>query len=166
MAIFWQGFNVKASVTNFVASGSPTTSIFTIKKATVTESVGDGDVSNSEGAPGNPLAPAAATVTPGPPNVAPAGNQLWSESRINLLSVAEVTLEQPTYDSSERPFVAPRSVFPGNYIQLQLWLNTRAGQFWFFYSLLILSAEQSPDVTQLTPNVIRGKSDGVYLRPA
>lgn len=142
MASFTAGFHSKVRIDS---------SVYTAQRWNVRDTTPDGDVTNTEGVNGNP---SAVSTTEG------------FAAAIPLVSKAEATVTNATFDALESPWAAPRSVTSGLYlINLSIFLNELTGLFWFFPSFLVTESSQDADVQGLMPITFRGRSDGFYSTP-
>ena len=134
------GFNGKVRVNN---------TLYSCVRWSVRDSVGDLDITNTEGVTGSTTGQAVAGF----------------ETRVAGCGVAEISITNASWDPNEDPFATPRSIIAENYARIQIYINGTSGPYYLFYSALITSVEQNGEAKGLEPVSFTARSDGNYLMP-
>jgi hypothetical protein len=106
------------------------------------------DVSNTEGKAGNP---AVAVLAPGYESAKPG------------LRKAELTLEDPSFDTEANPFSLPFALASTDYCDVKVYPNGRGGDYHWFPSIQLEEIGHDGTAGEEQPVTLRGGSDGVFF---
>ncbi len=123
--------------------------VFSCTRYRVVDSATGQDITNSEGTTGSGAAAVAGRQT------VVAGN-----------SAARVEISNASFDPSEDPFAAPRSLKRGTYAHVAIYpAGIAAGNPWDFPNLYLESVTHEGDAKALQPVSFSGITDGDYTTP-
>ncbi len=126
----WAGFNVKVRINEMV---------YEVNKASVRDSVNDGDVTNSEG-------------------------DGFGDS-LDCIRRGEISLDQATFDDANNPFGVPQALEPRSTPYIKIYPSGLGGPYWNFPVTLITELSHDFDVGNLQPISLKAKNKGYFSSP-